>query len=921
MPQPLLPGARAFWIRLAFTACAVVLTAASSVATGRNPDLRPAPDQAAPARNPQSGLPPLIDRELLFGNPEIAGATLSPDGKYIAFRKPWNATMNIWVKNTGERFEQAKRLTDEATRPIPVFFWSRDSRFILFVKDQAGDENFNVYAVSPSDSVAAGKEVPGARNLTEAKNVRAAIYDVPRHNPDLIYVGLNDRDAAWHDLYEVRISTGERKLLRKNTDKIAGWVMDRAGKPRMATRTADNGDTEILRVTDTGFEQVYSCTVFETCGPLQFHTDNARVYMETNRGEPDLTRLVLFNPDTKKEELVESDPERQVDFGGAIFSEKTDELVGTTYVGDTTRTYFRDKTYEADYALIKKQLPGKEADFAGATSDDRKWMIAASGDTEPGERYIFDRDTKALTKQYQTREKLPRQYLANMKPIRYKSSDGLEIPAYLTLPKGVPARNLPLVVVPHGGPWARDTFGYNSMAQFFANRGYAVLMPNFRGSTGYGKKFLNAGNNEWGGKMQDDITWGVKHLVSQGIVEPRRAAILGGSYGGYATLAGVAFTPDLYAAAVSIVGPSNLLTLLDSIPPYWEAGRKMFHMRMGDPTTPEGKKQLERQSPLNSAAKIKTPLLVVQGANDPRVKKAESDQIVIALRDRGFPVEYLVAPDEGHGFQRPVNNMAMYVAIEKFLSKHLEGRVQETASAEVGTRLKEITVDPKTVTLSKAVASESVKLPDVTQPLESAPATYNVTIALGGQSMKMESTNTVSEAGNAITITETIKTPQGEAFDSTVMDKGTLTVRGREIKQGPMAIKLTFDGSKATGTSAMGGPEKPVTTDLGGALFADGSGTFRSIAALPLKEGYSLTFRNFDVRKQKATLKQLIASAAEDVTVPAGTFKAWKVLVKSAEGEPDTQTVWIDTASRRVVKISATISEMGGAVATMELTK
>ena len=247
--------------------------------------------------------------------------------------------------------------------------------------------------------------------------------------------------------------------------------------------------------------------------------------------------------------------------------------------------------------------------------------------------------------------------------------------------------------------------------------------------------------------------------------------------------------------------------------------------------------------------------------------------------------------------------------------------MQETASAEVATRLKEITVDPKTVTLSKAVDSASVKVPEVTQPLESAAATYNVTIALGAQSMKMESTNTVSEAGNALTITETMKTPQGEAVDSTVVDKGALTVRAREIKQGPMAIKLAFDGSKATGTSAMGGPEKPVTADLGGALFADGPGAFRSIAALPLKEGYSTTFRNFDVRKQKATIKQLNVSAAEDVTVPAGTFKAWKVLVKSAEGEPDTQTVWIDITSRRVVKISATISEMGGAVATMELTK
>jgi dipeptidyl aminopeptidase/acylaminoacyl peptidase len=520
---------------------------------------------------------------------------------------------------------------------------------------------------------------------------------VPRHSPDLIYVGLNDRDAAWHDLYEVKISTGERKLLRKNTDKIAGWIIDRIGKPRLALRTADNGDTEMLKVSDAGFEEVYSCTVFETCGPLQFHTDNARVYMETNHGEPDLTRLVLFNPDTKQEDVVESDPLKEVDFGGAIFSEKTEELVGTTYVGDRTRTYFRDTSYEADYGQVKKRLPNREVTIAGSTADDRKWMLVAAGDTEPGERYIFDRDAKSLTKQYQVFEKLPRQQLASMKSIRYNSSDGLGIPAYLTLPKGPAPKNLPLLVIPHGGPWGRDRFGYNPLAQFFANRGYAVLMPNFRASTGYGKKFLNAGNNEWGGLMQDDLTYGVKHLVGQGIADPKRVAILGGSYGGYATLAGVAFTPDLYAAAVSIVGPSNLLTLLESIPPYWEAGRKMFHMRMGDPTTAEGKKQLERQSPLNSAAKIKTPLLVVQGANDPRVKKAESDQIVVALRDRKFPIEYIVAPDEGHGFQRPVNNMAMYAAIEKFLWKHVGTRYQESLPREVSTRLREITVDPTTV--------------------------------------------------------------------------------------------------------------------------------------------------------------------------------------------------------------------------------
>ena len=284
-----------------------------------------------------------------------------------------------------------------------------------------------------------------------------------------------------------------------------------------------------------------------------------------------------------------------------------------------------------------------------------------------------------------------------MTAIRYPSSDGLEIPAYLTLPKGVPAKNLPLVVVPHGGPWARDVWGYDPLSQFLANRGYAVLQPNFRGSTGFGKRFLDAGNRQWGDRMQDDITWGVKYLVARGTVDAKRVGILGGSYGGYATLAGVAFTPDVYAAAVSIVGPSNLLTLLNSIPPYWEAGRKVFHERMGDPNTPEGKTQLERQSPLNSASKIRTPLMVVQGANDPRVNKRESDQIVVALRDRKFPVEYLVAPDEGHGFANPVNNMAAFAAAERFLAKYLGGRFQETMPPEVAARLGKIRVDPRTL--------------------------------------------------------------------------------------------------------------------------------------------------------------------------------------------------------------------------------
>ena len=654
---------------------------------------------------PATGLPPLLDRELYFGNPEIASAQLSPDGKYIAFLKPWNETRNIWLKKTGESFTAARRLTAETKRPIPFFSFSKDSKYILFVKDKEGDENFNVYAVEPGAAAPAGQDVPAARNLTDAKGARAFIYSVPKTDPDALYVGLNDRDAAWHDVYKVKISSGERTLVRKNTEKIAGWTFDLAGRLRLAERVADNGDTEVLRVDEGGFTRLYSCSVFESCGVLRFHKDGKRVYLQTNKGEPDLVRLVLFDPETGKDELVEADPENRVDFGEAIFSEATDELAGTTYEDERVRTYFRDKGLGADYERLRQKLPNRDIALGNSTADDQKWLVTARSDVDPGERYLFDRKTGSLTLEYKVRERIPREHMATVQALRYPSSDGLEIPAFLTLPKGVAAKNLPLIVLPHGGPWYRDSWGFDNEAQFLANRGYAVLQPNFRGSTGYGKKFLNAGNKQWGDRMQDDLTWGVKHLVAKGIADPKRVGIMGGSYGGYATLAGVAFTPELYAAGVSIVGPSNLITLLASLPPYWEAGRRIFYERMGDPTNPEGKKQLERQSPLNSAQKIKTSLLVVQGANDPRVKKAESDQIVVALRDRGFPVEYIVAPDEGHGFHRPVNNMALYAAAEAFLAKHLKGRAQTEMPTAVATRLKEITVDPKTVTLRANAAA------------------------------------------------------------------------------------------------------------------------------------------------------------------------------------------------------------------------
>lgn len=655
--------------------------------------------------------PPIIDRAAFFGEIQIAAAQISPDGQYISFLKPYKGTRNIWVKKASEPFSAARPMSHEATRPVRGYFWSRDSKYLLYAQDAGGDENFNVYAIDPTQPADPSTGTPPTRALTNYKGVRTEIFAAPKSKPDTLYIGLNDRDKRWHDLYELSISTGEKKLVKQNTEQIAGWDFDNSGTLRIAERTNKAGDTEILRVEPDGFKLIYSCTVLESCGVAGFDADNKQVYLITNKGDVDLTEIQMLDPSTGSTKTYEKDPENRVDSEGLLQSEVDYHVFFTRYEDDRSRLYFKDKAFENEYKWLQSKLPGKEIDFGARSKDENIWIINAHSDVEPGETYVWNRKAKKLDLQYRIREELPRDALSERKPYRYKSSDGLEIPAYLTLPKGLPAKNLPLVVFPHGGPWGRDTWGYDTFAQFFANRGYAVLQPNFRASTGYGKKFLNAGNGEWGRKMQDDLTWGVKALIADGTVDPKKVAIAGGSYGGYATLAGVAFTPDVYAAAVAIVAPSNLITLLDAIPPYWEAGRKQMYTRMADPTTPEGKALLIAESPLTKAKDIVTPLMVVQGKNDPRVNIRESNQIVAAVRDNGKPVEYLVAPDEGHGFARPINNLAMVTAIEQFLPKYLGGRYQKDVPADVEAKLKELIVDPKTVSgdvqLKGALAPES----------------------------------------------------------------------------------------------------------------------------------------------------------------------------------------------------------------------
>lgn len=866
-------------------------------------------------------LPPIIDRELFFGDPEITSAQLSPDGKFMSFMKPYKGTRNIWVKATNAPFASAKPMTADTTRPVGGYFWSRDGKFLLFVQDKGGDENYNVFAINPAEPLKAGQEVPTARDLTGLKGVRVQIYEVPKNDPNIMYVGLNDRDKAWHDLYKLNIATGEKTLLRKNTDRISGWHFDWNYVPRLATRSAEDGSTEILRVDADKLTKIYSTDIYETSYIVGPHKDNKRFYLVTDKGDRNLQQLVLIDPATGNEELVETDPMKRVDFGGIAISDVTHEPIFTAYNDDRLRRYWKNKSYEADFKTIEKKFPGADVYPGSSTADERLWLISVQNDTNPGETYLFDRQTKALTFQYKPRPNMPVGDLSPMQVVRYKSSDGLEIPAYLTLPKGRNPKNLPLIVFPHGGPWARDAFGYNSYHQFLANRGYAVLSPNFRSSTGYGKKFLNAGNKEWGQKMQDDLTYGVKYLVAQGIADPKRVGIMGGSYGGYATLAGLAFTPDVYAAGVSIVGPSNLITLLNSIPPYWESIRKVFNERMGDPATPEGKAQLERQSPLNSATNIKSPLLVVQGANDPRVNKAESDQIVIALRDRGFPVEYIVAPDEGHGFARPVNNMAMLAAAEKFLAKHLGGRYQESMPDNIAKRLKEITVDPKTVVLAKKVEA-SAMAPVPVEDLKPGKFTYKTTIAVSGQTINLDKTTEVVADGDAWKVTESVVSPMGTMSDESWVTKKTLLPIKRTAKQGPATIEMAYGADKITGSMNMGAGAKPFDAKSGGPMFADGGGASMVLASLPIKEGYTTTYRNFDLQSQQAKLFALTVAGKESVTVPAGTFEAYKIEVKPADGTAGSQTIWVAAdGSRRVLKEEAVIPSMGGATMVAELQK
>jgi len=872
-------------------------------------------------------LPPLIDRQLFFGDPQIAGAQLSPDGQFITFLKPYKEVRNIYVKTREQAFEEAKPITADE-RPVSGYFWSRDSRYVLYIQDKGGDENYHIYRVDPTADPEKNTGVPPAQDVTSIEGIRANIYALPKDSPQEIIVGLNDRDKAYHDVYRIDLNTGDRELLFENTEKMAGFTFDLKGNLRLAIRQTEDGGTEILRYDRDTFTQIYTCSFEETIYPVRFHKDGEKVYFVTNKGENvDLTRLNLLDPQTGETAFIESDPENQVDFGGTVFDANTDELIATVYVGDRVRIYPKDKQIEKDLQFLKEELPEGELSISSSTHDMRFHLVSVSRDVDPGSVYLYDRNKRNVELLYRSRPELDSEHLAYKKAVRYEARDGMEIPGYLTVPRGVKSQNLPTVIMPHGGPWARDYWGYDAYSQFLANRGYAVFQPNFRGSTGYGKDFLNAGNKEWGiGYMQHDITDAVNYLIEKGISDKDKVAIFGGSYGGYATLAGLAFTPDVYAAGVSYVGPSNLITLLESIPPYWGPVIKIFHKRLGNPEDPKDEKRLRKQSPLFSADKIDDPLLVIQGANDPRVDKRESDQIVIAARERGVDVEYIVAPDEGHGFSGLENRLVVAAALEKFLAKHLGGRYQKELAENVKNRYDELIVDVSTVTLAdtslEAYAS-TAPLPELkSERITPFKAEYSQTIKTGGQEISVEVVKEVShttqDGKDYVLIEETSQSPQGTVESKYYLDSNTLLPLKQTVDQTGLSIALNYEPDKITGTMELRGQERDISVDLDVSIL---SSLETVVGTMNLKPDFTATLRTFNLLQQKVVPHSLKVIGKETVSVPAGSFETYKVEVTSLDGSSGEQTIYVNiNKPYNMVKMEAELpAMMGGGTMTMEL--
>lgn len=608
------------------------------------------------AQKPQKA--PEIPLEDFFRNPEKTAFQLSPNGEYFSYLAPWESRLNVFVQKTGE--DEAVRLTSETERDIAGYLWKGDSR-LLFLKDTGGDENFQLYGVNVD-----GSDLKG---LTVFEKVRTTFIDDLKDDEDEVIVGLNKRDATVFDPYRLNVLTGEMTMLAENPGNIMGWMTDHDGKLRVAITSDGVNNTILYRDTEEEeFSPVLTTSFKETVSPVLFTFDNQMVYALSNLGR-DKTALVTFDVANGKEAEVIFETD-EADLEGVDYSRKDKKLLSVSWTTDKDKRHFFDAEAEAMQQELESKLPGYEVAVGSHNKAEDQFMIRTYNDRTRGAYFYYDKNTQELSKLAELSPWLNEADLCEMQPISYTSRDGLTIHGYLTLPKGYEPKNLPVVVNPHGGPWARDYWGFNPEVQFLANNGYAVLQMNFRGSTGFGKEFWQSSFKQWGRTMQDDITDGVRWLIDQGIADPERVAIYGGSYGGYATLAGLTLTPELYAAGVDYVGVSNLFTFMNTIPPYWKPMLDMIYEMVGHPETDS--LMLAEVSPVFHVDKIQAPLFVAQGANDPRVNKDESDQIVEALETRGIDVEYMVKDNEGHGFRNEENRFDFYRAMITFLDEHLK---------------------------------------------------------------------------------------------------------------------------------------------------------------------------------------------------------------------------------------------------------
>ncbi|MBO0764110.1 MAG: S9 family peptidase [Hyphomicrobiaceae bacterium] len=614
----------------------------------------------------KSELPALIPRTVIFGNPDRVSVQLSHDGRWLAWLSPANGVLNVSVAPVAD-LAAARTVTDATKRPVYGYIWAYDSRTILYVDDANGDENLRVYAVDVTNQA--------KRDLTPLTGVQAQLLGVSPKRRNVIAVGLNSRDVRWHDFWQLDITTGERRLVRENRDEISGYLVDQDLLPRLVTRSQPDGSDIIYEVKGEQLKPLLTIPFADsmTTGLRHITADGKACYLTSSIGR-DRAALYRLDLETGAQTLVAE--HAKADIGGTLVDPRTFEVAAASaeYVRDEWIPI--DAKVGADLAWLNDQIKA-DLSIVSQTEEGTRWTISGSRPERPAVYYLFDRPDRRLTRLFTARPQLERFTLATMQGHVLRSRDGLELVSYLTLPANEggqrPARPLPMVLVVHGGPWARDTYGYDPEHQWLANRGYAVLAVNYRGSSGFGKAFVNAGDLEWGAKMHDDLIDAVKWATAEGIAEPGRVAIFGASYGGYAALVGATFTPDAFRCAVSIVGPSNLETFIASIPPYWQSFYENLVRRIGDPRTEAGRALLKARSPLTRASAISKPLLVMQGANDPRVNKAESDQIVAAARARGLPVTYVLYPDEGHGFSIPANRISSYAIIEAFLAQHLGG--------------------------------------------------------------------------------------------------------------------------------------------------------------------------------------------------------------------------------------------------------